>query len=236
MRLIKPGFNLYDINEFEVQNDNIVIGIGDIILSTPGIILSGIAGTVDIILDIGNSNYAIEIIDPQPYNHLFLRLLTNLATEEQSFILRYNRSLDHQYIYDKEDIYYEQRKVLWDAVKNTYISKYKSNLDNTIHNTTFYIDKWKNIDFVVMPPLLIGYVYYRGIDKKITIDNAELRVSIEPINKLLDGDLSAAAGIELSVIKLPIKLLLLVGLDDNNLELEFIGIGTDIFTAKSIKK
>jgi hypothetical protein len=91
------------------------------------------------------------------------------------------------------------------------------------------------MDFAVLPPLLAGYVYIRGLEKRFSVSGTSLRVTLEPVSKWIDrgDDLAAGAAVEWAPTKsFPVSVIVSAGLYDGNAEVDFIGIGTSLGMAR----
>jgi len=133
---------------------------------------------------------------------------------------------------DLQDLAYDQRKVFLDALRRTYLARYKVNAEEKIKDDAWYFDRWTGWDFAVLPPLLAGFVYYRGLDKKISIVGSKLTLSIEPVSEWVrrTHDVSAAASAEWKMKEWPLGVIVSAGLHDGKYGLDFVGIGTSIGT------
>ncbi|HZE95730.1 MAG TPA: hypothetical protein VE981_01770 [Planctomycetota bacterium] len=137
---------------------------------------------------------------------------------------------------DLQDLLLDQRKVFWDALRRTYLSRYKIQAEEKIKDDAWYLDRWTGADFAVLPPLLGAYVYYRGLDKKFSIAGTRLTVSIEPLSEWVrrSHDLFAAASVEWSMKDWPVGVIVSAGLHDGKYGLDFVGIGTSIGAARQV--
>jgi len=124
----------------------------------------------------------------------------------------------------------DQRKIFWDVLRRTYLSQYKMMSEEQIHEEAWYFGRWSGIDFAVLPPLIMGYLYYRGIDKKIRLGDTELRITFEPVSQFVHRthDRSAATALEWSVKGLPVGIIVSAGLFEGRYGMDFVGIGTSI--------
>lgn len=128
----------------------------------------------------------------------------------------------------------EQRKVFWDALRRTYLARYKITAEEKIKDDAWYLDRWSGWDFAVLPPLLGAYVYYRGLDKKFTVLGTRLAVSVEPVSEWVrrNRDISSAASVEWSMKGWPLGVIVSGGLHDGKYGLDFVGIGTSLGTVR----
>src|SRR5262249_12533426 len=129
---------------------------------------------------------------------------------------------------DLHELALDQRKVFWDALRRTYLSRYKLQAAEKIKEDAWYFDRWSGGDFAVLPPLLGAYLYYRGLDKKFSVAGSQLTVSVEPFSEWVRGnrDVSAAASMEWKMKDWPLGVIVSVGLHDGKYGLDFVGIGT----------
>ena len=232
--------------DYQRPSENVITDIGDLLLLPPELVLDLLVGTVDQLLGVRDpaSSVTARLFDfhaAPARSHLFSVLMENLTKRE----MRYFGGFGDSYLNTPEvemglaqvqadDLLTDQRKILWDVGKNTYLSKYRLKVD-TIREEAFYFTDWRGIDFAVLPPLVGGYLYYRGLDKKIGFLGTEVKISIEPIQRWVDhNDLLIGFGIECAPKDWPVKLIAAVGLEDNDIELQFIGIGTSINTVKQL--
>lgn len=168
---------------------------------------------------------------------IFSEFLGHLAEREQRFFLRFAGSgLDSPGVedgtedVDAKEVTREQGKILWDALRKTYFSKYKFRGEDRIRDDAFYFNEWRGADFVVLPPLIAGYVYYRGIEKRISVGDTWIRVTLEPLSRWTRGgdDLAAGVSLEWGIKGIPVGLIVSAGRYDGKAELDFIGIGTSL--------
>lgn len=135
---------------------------------------------------------------------------------------------------DQRYLRQKQRKIVWEAVRRTYTEKYKLNAEDRLRDEAFSIHRWSEMDFVVLPPLLAGYLYYRGIDKRFSAGSAWLDVSVEAVHDILHDEESRGALSVMWVPKtFPVGLIVSVGFDEGDTALDFIGIGTGIDIVQS---
>lgn len=131
---------------------------------------------------------------------------------------------------DLDDLMDEQRKILWDTVRKTYLSKYKFKAEERIRDDAFYFPEWRGVDFLVLPPLMAAYLYHRGLDKKISMGPTYVQITLEPLSKWLDSDEDLLAGlsVEWGVKGFPVGVIASAGLYDGAVELDFVGVGTSV--------
>jgi hypothetical protein len=165
---------------------------------------------------------------------IFTEFLGHWVEREQRFFARFPDSHlsttgveDGTAEMDLDEFADEQRKVLWDAARRTYLSKYKFKAEEKIRDDAFYFSEWRGADFVLLPPLMSGYIYWRGLDKRISVGPTWLRLSVEPLSEWMHEDeMAAGASLEWMPKGFPFGLIVTAGLYDGNVEMDFIGIGT----------
>jgi len=135
---------------------------------------------------------------------------------------------------DLHQLALDQRKVFWDALRRTYLARYKVNAEEKIKEDAWYLDRWSGWDFAVLPPLLGAYVYYRGLDRKFSVLGSRVTVSLEPVSEWVrrTRDLNSAASVEWSMKDWPVGVIVSAGLHDGKYGLDFVGIGTSIGTVR----
>ena len=233
----------YEIHE---RYHNILTDVGDVALLPPELVLDTVIGTFDALLGIRSNTGTItsKILDfhVEPTRaHLFSVFTENLLKRESRYFAgfgdSYLNTIDVQNgnaQIQSSDLMADQRKVLWDVGKNTYFSKYRIKVDN-IKDEAFYFTDWRGIDFAVLPPLVSAYLYYRGFEKKIAFLDTEAKLTMEPLQAWIGHqNLLVGAGVEWAPKGWPVKLLVAVGADNGDVNLQFIGIGTSIGTVKQL--
>lgn len=135
---------------------------------------------------------------------------------------------------DLNELVLDQRKVFWDTLRRTYLARYKVHSEEQIRDGAWYIDRWSGVDFLVLPPFIAGYLYYRGLDRKIPMGGMALQISFEPLSELLPHkrDRYGAAALEWSVNEIPVGIIVSAGLYNGRYEMDFVGIGTSIGAAR----
>jgi hypothetical protein len=121
--------------------------------------------------------------------------------------------------------------VFWDALRRTYVSRYKLQADEKIRDEAWYLDRWSGADFVILPPLLGAYVFYRGFDKRFSVAGTKLLLSIEPVSEWYrprDRDLPAAIALEWTMKDFPLGVIVSAGMHDRRYGMDFVGIGTSL--------
>ena len=132
---------------------------------------------------------------------------------------------------DMEELLLDQRKIFWDALRRTYLARYKVHSEERIREEAWYFDRWSGADFVLLPPMLAGYVFYRGLDRRFNVLGTRLNFSIEPVSEWYrpnKRDLPAMIAMEWSMKACPFGVIVSAGLHDGRYGLDFVGIGTSI--------
>ena len=124
----------------------------------------------------------------------------------------------------------QQRRLFFKALYRTYFSRYKQVGDSRIRNDAFSLSEWHGVDFAVVPLVLAGYVYYHGLEQRVSLGDVWMRVSVEPVADWTHGedDVDAALSLELGLRGFPLALILSTGLHDGDFGMDFIGIGTSL--------
>jgi hypothetical protein len=225
---------------------------GDAVLHAPEILVDGLLslagdlfprqGSYDWTVgeDAGIASRILDFHVEERQGHIFSDFLARWLEREQRYFSRFEDSHlfsigfeDGTEEVDMSDLLDDQRKILWDVLRKTYLSKYKLKAEERIRDDAFYFNEWRGMDFVVLPPLMAGYVYYRGLDKKFSVGGTWLRAAFEPARKWgQQEDLVAGFSLEWGLKGWPIGLIVSAGLYDGNLEVDFVGIGTSVGMAR----
>ena len=153
--------------------------------------------------------------------------LSRVAEREQTYFAAWGEStvVDSQ---DLDDFIDDQRKLLWDALRRTYATRYRIRADETLKDGAFDLDRWRGVDLLVVPPLVVGYAVYRGVDRRFSFAGTRLRVSIEPYSAWREDELPAGLGLEWGPAGWPVSLIATAGMEDGDFKMDFIGIGTSL--------
>jgi len=137
---------------------------------------------------------------------------------------------------DLDELANDQRKIVWDALRRTYLARYKMQSQHEIPEEAWFFGSWSGVDIAVLPPLLAGYLYYRGLNKRISMGETALRISFEPLSDIVrrKHDRSVAAALEWTIKGFPVGVILSAGLHDGAYGMDFVGIGTSIGAARSL--
>ncbi len=183
-----------------------------------GQVRSGDGGILDRLMDVGAEKQGGSLIG---------EYLHRLAEREQRYFASWEESTvaDTQ---DVDDFLDDQRKLLWDTLRRTYSARYRIRADETLKEAAFDVDRWRGIDLLVVPPLIVGYAMYRGVDRRFSIAGTRLRVAIEPYSEWRDDAVPAGLGLEWAPEGWPVSLIATAGLEGGDFQMDFIGIGTSI--------
>ena len=131
---------------------------------------------------------------------------------------------------DLSELGRDQRNVLLDALRRTYLARYKMKSDENIPEEAWALGRWSGLDFAVLPPLIGGLIYYRGLNKRFSMGDMALRVAFEPLSDLMrrGHDRSVAAALEWTFKGFPVGIIVSAGRHDGRYEMDFVGIGTSI--------
>lgn len=131
---------------------------------------------------------------------------------------------------DYEDFRYEQGKVLLDAVRRAYLMKYRFRPEERIRDDAFGFRGWSGPDFALLPPVMAGYLYLRGLERRFTWLGLQVGVALEPLHRWAGGerDLLVGAGVEVGFPGFPVFFLASAGVIDGEVEMDFVGIGTGL--------
>ena len=226
-----------------ISHHHPVADIGDQILTAPELLFDGIFSLAGMILpgggtDGGEGSITDRLLDfsVEPrQGRIFSEFTDHFVSREQRYFARFADSdlstpgvADGEEDVDMDDLVSDQGKVLWDALKRTYFSKYKVQVENRIRDDAFYFNRWRGFDFVLLPPLMSGYLYYRGLDKKFSVAGTRLQVGLEPLSKWTSGreEMTAGLTLEWGPKDWPVRLIATAGLHGGDVEMDFIGIGT----------
>jgi hypothetical protein len=176
----------------------------------------------------------------------FRRIIRSMvAVEQRSF-----SKIDASYLYtpaveaglaemDRDLLEYEQSKLGLSLLGSLFTGKYRfgSMPDRTLKEEGYRVSRWRQYDYVAMPPILSLHFFLTGMDQPFTLLGIQGRVFSEPVARILaaDGDelyTRAAAGVELALFG-PLNAVVSAGRYENGYEIDFIGIAT---TAASVRK
>ena len=140
---------------------------------------------------------------------------------------------------DHSDFMDDQRTILLDVSRKLYFGKYAVKVEERVRTEAYHVSEWRGIDFVLGPPVILGYTYLRGFDRKFSLGgDVKLRVHLDPIRRIVpyvgasEKDLVGALAFELSVGQFPVHAIVSFGYHNGGAELDFVGIGTSLGEAK----
>jgi hypothetical protein len=166
---------------------------------------------------------------------IFTIFVQQWAEREQKYLGSFEESRADTYGFqnrtegaDLGELANDQRKVFLDVLRRTYLGRYKMQSDEQIREEAWYFGRWSGMDFAVLPPLIGAYLYYRGINQKISLGDMGLRVYFEPVSEFIHRkhDRTVATALEWTVKGFPVGIIATAGLHDGRYGMEFVGIGT----------
>ncbi len=137
-----------------------------------------------------------------------------------------------------DDVMYEEGKVLLDVFRRVYLSKYFGGTEDRLKGEAWRVSKWKPIDYVLCPPVLLAYTWYRGWERRIRLGDTKIHIKIQPPARIYDTmkherrRMIGAVTLEWQVGSFPLKLIASAGWNEGRAELDFVGIGTSVGIAK----
>lgn len=173
--------------------------------------------------------------------HLCSEFTTHLLDRESRFFAGIGNTYlvdmqieDGKAAVDQQQLIVEQRKVLWDVMKKTYFSKYNFKGEEHVRDDAFYVTEWQGVDFLALPPFIALYLYYRGLDKRMTQSSIQFRLDLQPISRFIGGgDVPGGLMIDIRPRGWPIGIVASTGWYEKSFEFEFIGIGTSLEAVKA---
>lgn len=227
-------------------SSSLITDIGDVVLLPPELVLDLVVETFDALFGVSGPPNSItaKIFDfhvGSTRSHLFSIFIENMLKREMRYFGGFGDSylntpsfMDGTTAIEESNLLTDQRKILWDVGKNTYLSKYRIKVDG-IRDEAFHFSDWRGIDFAMLPPLVASYLYYRGFEKKVSFLDTEARIYLEPLQRWIGrDDLLVGIGLEWAPKDWPVKLLIAAGVDDGDVNVQFIGIGTSIGMVKKL--
>jgi hypothetical protein len=226
-----------------------VADLGNALLRGPEVILDAVASLAgDLVRRRGDFDWregesgsiSSRILDFQAaarQDRIIDDFVTSLADRERRFLANFDESdaatpgfQERSSGLSPNRLWSEERKVLLDALKNTYLMKYRSNNQDRIRDDAFYLSDWRGVDFAVLPPLVGGYLFFRGLEKRVSAGDMWFRVGFEPISSWVLGkrDLYAGVSVEWGIKGIPFGVVATAGRYDGATKVDFIGIGTSL--------
>jgi len=229
---------------------DLVADIGDAILKGPELLLDGVftcasgMGTrrpVRLWEDDDQRSMMSQILDVEMgprKQRIWSEFMTQWTQREAKYLVNFGDSRantagfeDGRSEADMKEFALDQRKVFWDALRRTYLARYKVHAEEKIREEAWYIDRWSGADFVILPPMLAGYVFYRGLDRRFNLLGTRLTLSVEPVSEWYrphKRDLPAMIAVEWSMKHCPFGVIFSAGLHDGRYGLDFVGIGSSL--------
>lgn len=162
----------------------------------------------------------------------FEEFLETLVDRERRYFAKFGDSdaapWDEDEPVDLHALEEDQRKILWDVFRKTLFAKYSKKTERRLREDAFVLTDWRGLDYLLLPPALLGYVYYRGIEKRFSIGDTCVKIGVEPLSDWVEesDDLVGALTFEWRVKGWPLGLIVAAGLEDGKPRLDFVGIGT----------
>jgi hypothetical protein len=241
----KYSYELKHESKLNNSISKVVFMVGNLLLLVPEAVLDLLAYSIDSINGYGVNGQTtitsrIFDIKAQPLRLTLLESYINTLLYHESKYLRgfYDSELltfevlDGEETINYETIKEDQKRLAISALKDMYFSKYKLKInDRTKEVYSFY--EWDGIDYVTLPVVVGTLLFYRGLDRKISFEQMQLTISLEPINSIIrEESLQFLLNFELGIKKFPLKLLYCIGTENGSFETSFIGIGTSIGAAQ----
>lgn len=218
---------------------------GEILLRGSELLLDRLLESAVALVPRAEEGVTLRVLDfqpeprPRPVSEEFLQ---QWAARERRYFSRFEDSRASTVGFDAgtedvdvDELERDQRKVVWDALQNTYFSRYRTRPEDRIREDALYFDQWRGADFAVLPPLIAAYLWFRGLERRFSPLGTSLRVILEPVSRWegADEDLVAGAGLEWAPTRrFPVSLILSAGLYDDEPEIDFVGIGTSLGMAR----
>lgn len=171
--------------------------------------------------------------------------LTHLFRLEAKFLQRFQGSYLNPVSvelgyddYDENDILNEQFKVVFDATVRTLIERSGfESMTRRVNQEGFDVWKYRGKDYYILPPVIAALLYYRGLDYRMKVGKTKMRLQVAPAFEVMDSlsdrdHLIGAVGLEVQSPIKGVKILTFAGLREGRMELDFIGIGTDLEIAR----
>jgi hypothetical protein len=237
----------------QTTKGGILEDLGDSLLKTPEALLDamvrcvgtfmGRSGTVTLRDETSVTERIFDVQVSRREGRIFAEFMGNWVDREQHYLARFGDSElltlgveDGTEDVNLHDLTREQGKVLWDALKKTYLSKYRFRGEDRVREDAFYIDRWRGADFVAVPALLASYVWFRGLEKKMSVGDTWVRLSVEPLERWVSGkeDMAAGVSLEWGIKGFPVALIVSAGRTGGRTDMDFIGIGTSVGMVRKI--
>lgn len=132
---------------------------------------------------------------------------------------------------DPQEIWERQRKMVGGALGDAFLGRFRRAFEEGAR-IAYDFDRWEGADYVLAPALMAGTLYLGGIRSGWTLGDASGRFELTPLQQILEQgkreDLTAALAIGVGLGRSPILLVVAMGLQDGDPELDFVGIGTGL--------
>lgn len=245
--LIEPSVTPEAVREWQerLERHRVVAEVGDALLRSSELLLDRLFEAAAALVPRAGEGVYRDILEFQPEPRprpVFTEFLDQWAGRERRYLSRFEDSRVSTVGFDAgtedadpEELEKDQRKILWDALRNTYFSKFRSGPEDRIRDDAFYFNRWRGVDYALLPPVVTAYLWFRGLERRFSPGGTSLRVILEPVSRWegTDEDLVAGAGLEWAPTRrFPVSMILSAGLYDGNAEIDFVGIGTSLGMAR----
>jgi hypothetical protein len=225
-----------------------VADVGDAVLRVPELLLDGVftctrgsRATVRQWDDDSQRSITAQILDVQigpRKERIWSEFMRQFTDREVKYLTNFGDSRADTWGFEDRtedanhyELMLDQRKILWDALRRTYVSRYKVQADERIREDAWYLDRWSGADFIILPPLMGGYIFYRGLEKRFSIGGTKLLLALEPVSEWYrpsKHDRAAAIALEWTMKDCPLGVIVSAGLHDGRYAMDFVGIGTSL--------
>lgn len=171
----------------------------------------------------------------------FTDLVVEWSHRERRFLSAYQASREEELAFGQEsaplsphELGHKQFRILVDAARRTYVSKYKTEMDP--RQQLMHLDSWSGVDYVVLPPLALGITFFKGLEQSGRFGVLEVGLALDPPVTWVGqgGQHPTCIGVALGWESFPIRLIATMGVYDGKAGLDFVGIGSDLDAVKDL--
>ena len=138
---------------------------------------------------------------------------------------------------EAREVWKDQQGMVWEALCDALLSRFLTALEKEGMDS-YGPEAWQGSDFVVVPALAAGLLYFEGIRGSWNMGPAYGQFELASIQEIRSQwgkeDLSAALAIGAGLKPAPLLLVVIVGIDEGSPEVDFIGFGTSIDTVRDL--
>src|SRR5207249_4111737 len=81
----------------------------------------------------------------------------------------------------------DQQKIMMDVLRKTYLTKYFAKVEDRVRQDAYRFGDWNGVDFLIGPPVIAAFTWFRGFERKITISgDLKMHVRLEPLRHVSD--------------------------------------------------